>query len=272
MSDVLTGLHVASGDAKLSAFAAVLSALVGAFIGALLGALATYLLSERARKNQKESDEILQQRLKIRAHETSYKRALSELESGCVLILKNIQHYQTLQAGIIDEKRFIKTTISLPQPYPHIEGLGTDMLSSDMLMHWQSYEGEIVLQNANLNELNEYYVALRTDAHHTLLTGGTLNPQVIDQDNKVLIQGAIQQIEANEHFLNRCLGLLAHIELDAKQWKDMDFTTIRLDELTNHMDKLRAFKPNTKKHAALVESFRQQYTPENAFKVAGKQV
>ena len=257
-----------SNDTK----AQILGVIIGTLLGALVGALATYIIGEQARKKQKEIDEIKEQRLKLRAHETAIKKANAEIEGLLVLILKNIQHYHDIEQGILDSEGNFRTTISMPQPYPHEAGLGVDMLSVSLATKWQSFESEVVLQNSNLNEFNDYYVNLRTSAHELLLKSEDLNRQVIDSDNTAIKSGEAQCIEAAESFLERCFVLLAEMELGAMRWKSFDFTAITLTDLKEYIEKVHSFKPTDKQLTKRINSeYRSVYTSENAFKLARKQ-
>jgi gas vesicle protein len=261
--------HIAVSDTKIQ----VVGGIVGILLGAFVGSLATYWIGEKARKKQKETDEIKEQRKKVRTHEKAVKNANAEIEGLLVLILKNIEHYKDIQQGIISPQGQFRTTISMPQPYPHQTGIGVDLLNVSLAVKWQSFESEVVLQNSNLNEFNEYYVALRSSAHEALLHSANLNRQVLDRDNTAIKDGAAQCILASESFKERCFVLLAEIELGAKRWKSFDFTTITLQELKDYMEKIGSFKPTDKqltKHIS--KEFRLVYTPENAFKLASQQV
>lgn len=272
MSDILNGLQSASGDAKLGAVAGIVGAVIGAMLGALLGALTTYILSERARKKQKEQDEINVQRLKVRAHQRAIQMANSEIEGLLVLALKNLVHYADLQKGIVDTNNNFRSTISMPQPYQHQRELLPDMLNSHFAAKWLSYETEIVLQNANLRELNTYYVGLQNSMHELLLTGGTASGNVIQVDNTVIIKGATDQIEATESLKQRGFDLLAEMELGAKQWKKLDFTKpdLTLNNVEKLVDKLHTYAPTDKQLNKLVEEYKKTYVPEKAFRVAAQ--
>jgi len=271
MSNMHRGFYhsqVASNGTKIQ----VIGSVVAVLLGTIIGALTTYWIGEKARNKQKETDEIKEQRKKVRAHEKAVKNANAEIQGVLVLILKNIEHYIDIQKGIISSQGQFRTTISMPQPYPHQTGISVDLINMSLAMKWQSYDSEVVLQNSNLNEFNEYYIALRTSAHEALLHGTNLNRQVLDRDNDAIKDGAAQCILASESFKERCFVLLAEMELAVQKWKSFDFTTITLQELKDYMDKLHDFKPTDerlKKH--IDRGLRPVYKPENAFKLASRQ-
>lgn len=258
-----------SSDTKVQVVGSVLAVL----LGTIIGSLATYWIGEKARKKQKETDEIKEQRKKVRGHEKAVRNAKAEIEGLLVLILKNIEHYKDIQQGIISEQGDFRTTISMPQPYPHQIGIGVDLLNASLATKWQSFESEVVLQNSNLNEFNDYYVALRTSAHEALLHGADLNRQVLDRDNTAIKDGATQCIVASESFKERCFDLLAEMELEIIRWKSFDFTTITLQELKEYIEKLNSFKPTDKQLTKYInDELRLAYTSDKAFKLASQQV
>jgi gas vesicle protein len=251
----------------------IIGSVIGTLLGAAVGAFATYWIGEKARQKQKETDEIKEQRKKLQAHEKAVKTANAEIEGILVLILKNIEHYKDIQQGIMDDQNNFRTTISLPQPYPHETGIGVDFMNVSLAIKWQSFESEVILQNSNLVEFNDYYAALRSSAHQVLLTGGNLNRQVLNRDNDAIKGGAAQCILASESFLERCFGILAEMELGVKKWRSFNFTTVTLQELKDYLDELHDYKPSDKQLKKHVDDeLRSVYTADNAFKLASQQV
>jgi hypothetical protein len=246
----------------------VAGSMLAALLGAVAGALGAYLVGERARTKQIEIDEIKVLRLKIRAHQKAIGDASAEVSGLLALILKNLSHYEDIGKGMLDSNNKFRTTISMPQPYSHQIGIASGIWNINVARKWQSLETEIVLQNSNLNELNNYYSALRSNAHEVLLSGGNLNPQVIDMDNNVIQRGVKQQITANNSFFDRCLDLLAEMELGAEKWGKLDFTTIQLRDLKNYIERLVDFKPKDKALNNRIDKLRSVYTREKAFKIA----
>ncbi len=239
---------------------------IGALLGGFFGATSTYFISERSRNKQREIDEIKEQRLKIRAYERAMLNVNAEIEATLVLILKNTDHYKDMRQGIVDKNGKFRASISLPHPYAHKSGLGIDIMNIAFASQWQSFESEIILQNANLVEFNNYYSALSASAHDMLLKGETLNPQVIHQDNKAIMQGSVSCIVATENFKERCLGLIARIDLIARRWKVIDFTSIELEDLLQYIETLRHFEPQISEINDYVNTkLRDTYISEKAF-------
>ncbi len=251
----------------------VLGGIAGALLGALAGAFGTYVIGEKARKKQKDDDEIKEQRLKIRANERALKNAEAEIEAHLVLILKNIEHYNDIKKGIVDLSGKFRTTLSMPQPYFHQVGIGVDLMNVSFATKWQSYESEVVLQNSNLNEFNEYYVALRSSAHESLLHGQQLNSQVLAMDDLVIKDGAGQCIIAAESFKERCFTLVAEIALGAQHWESIDFTKVTLEEVKIYINKIHSYEPTQEQLTSYIdEELRPIYTPEKAFKSASQKM
>lgn len=247
----------------------VAAVLIGSLLGAVTGAISTFLIGEHARKKQAEFNEIDKIRQKIKQDTGAIVAAQNNLHNLLIMALKNTGHARDLTKGIYEASTNRTVfTLSMPQPYKIENGLSDGILNTNLVIQWTALELEVLLHNTNTTEFNDYYTFLRTSVHTAQLTNpNSLQKPTIISDSHTIAEGASVQVNACENFRNRCITVLALIELYIPQYKKIYYKTITLNELEKYQLKLINYKPTDKALGKKVKNLEEKYTEGNAFMV-----
>jgi len=246
----------------------VVGSMIAALVGALMGAFVAFGLSEIVRRKQIRLNEVHEVRLRIRASQRAVKDISANVHGSLILILKNLQHYEDLSKGILDDNNMLRATLSLPLEYPDTSTSPADVINIELISLVDSYVNEVILQNINILELNKYYSDLLTTAHAVFLQGRSISPPAVATDNNAIKHGSEALIIASKAFYDKCISLMALMESLAEQYEKIDYTKVTLEYMQGYEFKLNDYKPRKSTVTKKEKELKKKYTTKNALKVA----
>jgi hypothetical protein len=268
--DIIPGLEFSSSDKELYGGLAIglLTTILSSVIGIVLGYKLSKKSSDRAKQDQIDFELIGRRRATVIDNINGTESTLYAFDQILLEVVTN-QRVLEEQLEVINKAQTERKNIhmlNLPQLYNHSADSGMLIYNNEIRVLWMNLMNEISLQNNILKTFNDYYSSSRSEVHSIKLSGGSVNSEVIDSDNKTIKNAILGAQRATDAMLRKCLTLVVTIEifqLYCSRINTRDYT--QPQQFTETLDKMFKYTAKQSKVEKKLSEKVKIYTPANMF-------